>query len=620
MLVYSPGTLPAFPTAKGFPVLFVYNNPALRPNTGDVTAFCSHQDHRLFQYGVSLDNPATGASEAGTALLTNDSAAVTEAFFTQVTRLGDLDTDGTENQLDTCLFEPDNDFDGVDDQADPIPSNPRLVAPPGDPDADGLPTGCDRPEGLAPSVGECGLNTADDDFDGKVNDGCAALGMVESGAQCDDAVDNDADTTVNDGCPAIGDPNVPSPPGSGPDQDGDHIPNDSDNCPDAVNADQTDSDVDDIGNPCDPQPAQPSGSAQTVENGTPVCTNGTDMDHDGYCADIDPSDSFSNSPDADRIVPEASAFDPQVCSDSIDNDIDGPIDVADTGCGDLDIDRVINELDNCPLTTNGPDQANIDGVGNQTDSDADGQVNSQPFQRSDSGQPTGPVSTVIGEPFQRSDHWGGDACDPDDDNEYLPDPSEATSCGSPPHPGRTDPDCDDDTLLDWWEYQWPACLSMTTVNIATANGDNDALFTYGEAVIGTDPCVSGPGSGQDPADFTNDQDGDGYKSGPERYLGSDRLDRCGLGDWPAERSTVTFPLNSLNKINLPDLQTFISPRRLGTSPGDVNYAREWDIAPGPGVFAKWINLADLQSMALLIPPMPPFNGTTRAFNGAVCTE
>jgi len=47
----------------------------------------------------------------------------------------------------------------------------------------------------------CGADTTDDDLDGRVNDGCAANGAVESGANCLNATDDDADTEVNDGCP-----------------------------------------------------------------------------------------------------------------------------------------------------------------------------------------------------------------------------------------------------------------------------------------------------------------------------------------------------------------------------------------------------------------------------------
>ena len=47
----------------------------------------------------------------------------------------------------------------------------------------------------------CGADTADDDSDTRVNDGCAVNGTAESGANCENNTDDDADTEVNDGCP-----------------------------------------------------------------------------------------------------------------------------------------------------------------------------------------------------------------------------------------------------------------------------------------------------------------------------------------------------------------------------------------------------------------------------------
>ena len=37
-----------------------------------------------------------------------------------------------------------------------------------------------------------------------VNDGCAAVGPPEAGANCMNNTDDDGDTKVNDGCPATG--------------------------------------------------------------------------------------------------------------------------------------------------------------------------------------------------------------------------------------------------------------------------------------------------------------------------------------------------------------------------------------------------------------------------------
>ena len=429
VLVYDTSALPQIPAVKGYSVWFIFDNPTSSPPNGNEAAVCSHQDHRLFQYGVSLDNSATVANEGGDKLITNDSAAVTERFSTQVTTLPDLDGDGIENVLDACAFQADNDHDGTPDQSDATPWNPRLLAPTGDPDLDGLATACDRAEDLAPASGEC-ADAVDSDYDGKVNDGCPAVGAAESGANCDNAVDNDGDTKVNDGCPALGDPNVPSPPGSPYDADGDDVGDQEDNCDYVVNADQRDRDFDAIGDVCDPAPTVTGGGGQTFENGTPQCTSGTDEDQDGYCVDVDPRDDLNpetgGSADAGLWVPEVPAYGPNICVDGDDNDHDTLYDTFDPGCGDVDVDGVPNDSDNCPGIPPATAAFNYNPL--QEDSDGDGSTNvgQQPYARSGATAIGDPIAS---QPYARSDieDWGGDACDPDDDDDGLNDGWECNS-------------------------------------------------------------------------------------------------------------------------------------------------------------------------------------------------
>ncbi|HUS30995.1 MAG TPA: MopE-related protein [Kofleriaceae bacterium] len=54
------------------------------------------------------------------------------------------------------------------------------------------------------SAGSCGNNTADEDSDGTVNDGCPVVGTAETFTQCQNGIDDDGDNAVNDGCPAVG--------------------------------------------------------------------------------------------------------------------------------------------------------------------------------------------------------------------------------------------------------------------------------------------------------------------------------------------------------------------------------------------------------------------------------
>ncbi|MBI2343512.1 MAG: thrombospondin type 3 repeat-containing protein [Deltaproteobacteria bacterium] len=61
--------------------------------------------------------------------------------------------------------------------------------------------------------------------------------------------------------------------------------------------------------------------------------------------------------------------------DQADQDTDGIGDACDakpTEASDLDKDTIPDAVDNCPMVPNGPAEATLAGVGNQTDSDADG--------------------------------------------------------------------------------------------------------------------------------------------------------------------------------------------------------------------------------------------------------
>jgi glucose/arabinose dehydrogenase len=114
-----------------------------------------------------------------------------------------------------------------------------------------------------------------------------------------------------------------------------------------------------------------------------------------------------------------------------------------------------------------------------------------------------------------------------------------------------------------------------------------------------------------------DCDGDGYIGTAEDHVFSaaarGNQDACGTTRWPADlTSGGTF---SLNKINISDLATFITPVRyintnVGTNPGDVR----WDVVPG-STFGTDINVQDIASITVLYPPMFASN---RAFGYRAC--
>jgi hypothetical protein len=294
-----------------------------------------------------------------------------------------------------------------------------------------------------------------------------------------------------------------------------------------------------------------------------------------------------------------------------DNVFNGGLQVGTGTCADSDGDGVPTDSDNCPTVPN-LDQANFDG-------------DSQ-----------------------------GDACDTDDDNDGLADTSEPATCTAPlpSHPGRLDPDCDDDLRSDGPSDPDGAgpilagpdnCINVSNTSQTNTDGDSfgDAcdLDDDNDGVNDTTdncPLVAnasqanydlqwGDTQGGDACD--PEDDGDGYSDAAEANVGTLNPDPCGnlvtipgnafptSSAWPADLRSDTF---SLNKVNISDLGTFTVPfRRINTSPGDPNYNVRWDLSPGTGGLGKRINVIDLSTMTTTYPLM--FGGTTRAFGGPTCT-
>ena len=290
----------------------------------------------------------------------------------------------------------------------------------------------------------------------------------------------------------------------------------------------------------------------------------------------------------------------------VDNASNAGVVVAPSGgsCTDSDLDGVPDANDNCPAVAN-PDQANFDG---------------------DSM---------------------GDACDPDDDNDGLLDVNEPASCtGNPqpsPHPGRLDPDCDDDGVSDGNldpDGFGPIvagpdnCVSVANTNQTNTDGDSmgdacDPDDDNDTVLDGADNCPLVANASQANYDGDSmgdacdpDADNDGFLNTAEAAISTNPLDECGAQTtsppiysqaWPADvySASGTTP-DTRNKVNILDVTSFLAPiRRINTSLGDNGFDVRWDLAPGAGVFAKQINIQDL---TVLITVAPPMFGGNRAFN------
>lgn len=344
-------------------------------------------------------------------------------------------------------------------------------------------------------------------------------GVVEDGEECDEGSNNGPSSTCNENCQQS----------TVTDTDGDGILDDVDNCPNDKNPDQSDCDGDGKGDLCDndwdndgwadgldncppnhnicdknelaksanPDQANTDESSEIGTKYGDLCDD--DIDGDGIPND-DNGDGVPNTNPTDNLCTggeTSNCFDN--CSmipnpDQEDNDSDGiglacdPDDLP--PAQDSDGDGVSDDLDNCIDVPNGPNEKDIPGVGNQTDTDSD---------------------TI------------GDACDDDIDGDQISNADEDAAVAAA-EPGKEcldkfNSDSDGDTLLDGEDPcpcdPDPSCGGHGTTQPPSDDIDNDGILNNVDNCPMTpnrdqsDSDGDGVGDACDPDNPTADSDNDG---------------------------------------------------------------------------------------------------------------
>ncbi|MGB0592077.1 MAG: PKD domain-containing protein, partial [Myxococcota bacterium] len=394
----------------------------------------------------------------------------------------DVDNDGTPNDVDE-----DDDGDDVIDALDNCPNTPNTDQ--SDSDEDLANGSCDAGDASEGCLGD-GL--------GDVCDPCPGLALNDKDG--DGFVDCDADGDGDDDDPCPDEPEF---------FDGDNLPVCLDNCPEVSNPSQIDSDGDDVGDACDPEPFYTDSDLDGIPNGEDACpegatgwlaADGQDIDMDG-CRDDEDTDT-----DGDGILnvdDSCEAGETGWTSDAVnDNDGDGCKDDGATPGApgedtDDDNDGLADNDDECPKgdlewdqvdSQQDHDQDGCQDAGEDTDDDNDGLVD---------GDDECQKGEVGWDQESSSEDKDQDGCqdateDNDDDNDGLVDVEDSCPQGEVGWDQSGDQDHDQDGCQD-----------------ATEDGDDDGDGVEDEA----DACPQGATNWV--SDPESDHDGDGCKDDVE---------------------------------------------------------------------------------------------------------
>ena len=418
----------------------------------------------------------------------------------------DLDGNGYTNIQEFLLTGTDSDADGVFDTSDNCP----LIAnaDQADADSDGDGDACD----------------SDDDNDGMPDTFEITYGF-------DPVIDDAADDFDGDGFTNLQEYNLGFNPTVAEDTDGDGVADINDNCPAVTNADQLDTDLDNMGDVCDSDDDN-DGMSDTFEitysptlNPLDDTDSGVDSDGDGFTnlqefqLGTDPTVAPDGDNDGD---PDHLDNCPSIANaDQLDTDADGTGNVCDT---DDDGDSMPDDYENAtagldPLVDDALDDRNTDGETNieeylnliaSVDTDSDG------FNDFVDNCPA--IANAGQENFDGDNL--GDVCDDDDDNDGMSDAFELTYAAIlDPFDGTDaglDPDIDD--LSNLQEF-----IGNTNPTIAE-DGDNDGIKDI------SDNCPTDSNAAQTDTDFDGegdacdvDDDNDGMPDSFEIAEGFDPL-------------------------------------------------------------------------------------------------